>query len=281
MLAGDRAHLWGALQQARLGDERIIPARQHLTLEQNVLAPRTVPAQMVNRQIGGRSEEPRTRAFGVGGRPRRLGETQCRLLDELLGDRRPHHHPRYVRDELRPRRLVDLGQKGPTFHHDTNAPAHTLTTWPAMPLAASEASQATAAAVSSRRTGRPNTVLIVRAPASDGGISRARAINASVSWIVRVSGMPPDRTQFTRTPAGPNSAASERVIASRAPQAAVIPAMNGTKPPLRLAERITIAPRPCAAMRRAATRAVRNCEPTMSLSGRRNVSRGRCTDGVA
>ena len=104
---------------------------------------------------------------------------------------------------------------------------------------------------------------------------------AVVSPMVRVSGIPPARTQFTRTPAGPNSVAKVRLSASTAPQTAVIPDMYGMNCPVRLAKRNTMAPRPRGNMCRAAAREMRNCEPTIRVRGNANRSHEMVVDGVA
>ncbi len=71
------------------------------------------------------------------------------------------------------------------------------------------------------------------------------AIPTDVRGMVRVSGMASPRTQFTRTPAGANSAASERLMNSIAPHVAVSAAIQGTGEPLIEADRVTIEPLPC------------------------------------
>ena len=99
--------------------------------------------------------------------------------------------------------------------------------------------------------------------------------------IVLVSGMPAARTQLTRTPTLPNSAAKPRVMASMAAQAAVMFTMNGRIMPLRLAERVTMEPEPWPAIRKAAARLVKYCEPAMTSMGRRKSASPTCAAGSA
>lgn len=96
--------------------------------------------------------------------------------------------------------------------------------------------------------------------------------------MVVVSGMASPRTQLTRTPAAPYSAASERVMASITPQVADMAAMNGIGVPLSEADSVTIDPCPCAAITRAAARLVRNVDPRMTRSGRWKASMSRSAE---
>jgi len=98
-----------------------------------------------------------------------------------------------------------------------NAPAHTVTTCPVIPLASSDIKNAAVAAVSETVIGRPSGGSFISPIDPENAI-----IPAPVSWIVRVSGIPEPRTQLTRTPPIPNSPANARVSASTAPHAAVI-----------------------------------------------------------
>jgi hypothetical protein len=87
---------------------------------------------------------------------------------------------------------------------------------------------------------------------------------------------------LTLTPLGPNSAASDRVIASVAPQAAEIPAIRGECEAASAAEIMTIEPVPGPVIRLAiclaTSRAVRNCEPTIVRIGSRKVSTSWSSD---
>ena len=138
-----------------------------------------------------------------------------------------------------------------------------------MPEARSEARTTTAFTVSSTVIGRPSGGTLIC-----GARSLTAATPAPVSWMVRVSGIAGPCTQLTRMPADPNSAASAWVITSTAPRAAEIPATYSDVPPYR----VGTAPGPRRFMIRAASRAVRNCEPTILFSGMKKSSTGVSSD---
>jgi hypothetical protein len=93
--------------------------------------------------------------------------------------------------------------------------------------------------------------------------------------MVRVSAIPIERTQTTRTPAGPSSVARHLVRDSIAPYALPIAAVFGESPREGVADRKSRTPDRCLSRCLAADLAVMNCDRTIVSKGNMNFSTGR------
>ena len=115
MLARDRLKLRRTAHQLRFGQEGLVAFGQLARFEQDFFPPGAVPAQMIDRKVGGDTKEPRTHALGVG-RNRgltalRLEQLERGLLHQFFGHIGPQHHAGQVRTQLASRLLICLSEE--------------------------------------------------------------------------------------------------------------------------------------------------------------------------
>jgi hypothetical protein len=126
MLARDALQLRRASQELRRRHERAVVGRSLARVEQDLLAPGPVPAQMVDGEVGRHPERVASQLRRSGRDGLGLEQTHSGLLGDLLGNLLPDHQARHVRRQLAEGRLVQ-GRNGLSFgsHRSEHSAART------------------------------------------------------------------------------------------------------------------------------------------------------------